>query len=128
MFFWIGHLVSKVQYIERIGNYAEGSMWEKVSSVVYSVYNSSMRWSHRFQDMLSEEEQGAFPWDPQRILTKAQYEAALNEISPLIELDPEPSSKEGKRVKFLGRRIEEYERRQFPEMYTVPEGVENEQV
>jgi len=48
------------------------------------------------------------------IKNKAQHEEYLAEIRSLIPLDPEPESKEGKRLELLAALVESYEKEHFP--------------
>ena len=48
------------------------------------------------------------------IRTKADYRAALAEVSPLFDREPDPGTPEGDRFDVLITLIEAYERRHFP--------------
>lgn len=48
------------------------------------------------------------------IRTEADYQAALKEISGLIDLDPALDSPEGERLDILATLVEAYERKHFP--------------
>lgn len=48
------------------------------------------------------------------IRTEADYLAALQDISVLIDLDPEADSPEGERLDVLGTLVQAYEARHFP--------------
>lgn len=48
------------------------------------------------------------------IRTEADYLAALQDVSALIDLDPEADSPEGERLDVLGTLVQAYEARHFP--------------
>ena len=52
--------------------------------------------------------------DIKPIRTQADYEAALAEVSPLFDREPEPGSAEGDRFDVVVTLIEAYERAHFP--------------
>jgi HTH-type transcriptional regulator/antitoxin HigA len=48
------------------------------------------------------------------IRTEADYLAALQEVSALIDLDPSPDGPDGERLEVLGALVQAYEARQHP--------------
>lgn len=48
------------------------------------------------------------------IRTKADYRAALHEVSALVDFDPAPATPEGDRLDVLSILVEAYERRHYP--------------
>ncbi len=52
--------------------------------------------------------------DIRPIRTQADYEAALAEVSPLFDNEPEPGTPQGDRFEVLATLIEAYERKHYP--------------
>lgn len=49
-----------------------------------------------------------------KVESENEYRTALSEVEKLISLDPEPETKEGKRLDFLANLVEKYEKKNFP--------------
>jgi len=56
------------------------------------------------------------------IRTAADYKAALNEVSRLMESDPDPGTPDGARLDILSTLIQDYESKHFP--IDLPEPIE----
>ena len=48
------------------------------------------------------------------IRTESEYELALAEIEKLMDLDPDPESREGERLELLSILVEAYEEQHYP--------------
>lgn len=59
------------------------------------------------------------------IRTEEDYKAMLAIVSLLIEIDPDPSSSEGERLKVLGLLVEAYEAEHFTIAAPRPSGPSN---
>lgn len=49
-----------------------------------------------------------------RITTQKQYKKCLKEVKDLVELDPEPTTRKGKRLTKLADSLIEYEKKRYP--------------
>lgn len=60
------------------------------------------------------------PWfdgEPIKIENETDYQKALIKIKELIDIDPEPSSADGIRLKIISNIIEAYEEKHYPELF-----------
>lgn len=69
-----------------------------------------------------EEIAGEDDMEPQVIKTEAQYKTALTAIEWLIGLDPEPNTREGRRLELLATLVERFEKERFA--FTAPDPID----